>query len=230
MRRLQLSLHWAASVIGVWLFVGTASAVSAQTLFTRHVEPVFSRLGCNSGGCHSKVRGEAGFQLSLVGISPGRDHQSLVREFAGRRVNLATPEQSLILLKVTGVLPHGGGQRTDVGSSEYGLLKQWIGEGVALGEMGRTPEVGKGKPYGREHSATSQFVLAAGGGFARGNVVGATDARAAYVADKHYKVASLAKTIYHLPGINPDHELYTSDNRPLKFFTENVPVIKEALA
>lgn len=101
---------------------------------------------------------------------------------------------------------------------------------VALGEMGRTPEVSKGKPYGREHWANSQFVLAAGGGFAGGNVVGATDAKAAYVADKHYKVASLAKTIYHLLGINPDYELHTSDNRPLKLITEDVPLIKEALA
>lgn len=138
MRRFHLSLLWAAFVIGVWLVVGTVPVISAQTLFTRHVEPVFSRLGCNSGGCHGKVRGEAGFQLSLFGVSPERDYQSLVREFAGRRVNLATPERSLILLKATGVVPHGGGKRTEVESSEYTILSQWIADGAPLDDIAKS--------------------------------------------------------------------------------------------
>lgn len=110
---------------------------------------------------------------------------------------------------------------------ERGLLETTMV--MALGEMGRTPEVSKGKPYGREHWAHSQFVLVAGGGFAGGRIVGATDAHAAYVTDKPYKVASLGKTMYHLLGINPDYELYTTDNRPLKLITEDVPLIDEAL-
>ncbi|MBL8793880.1 MAG: DUF1501 domain-containing protein [Planctomycetia bacterium] len=101
---------------------------------------------------------------------------------------------------------------------------------VALGEMGRTPKVGQGKPYGREHWAAAQFVLVAGGGFQSGQVVGATDAHAAYVKDKDYKIASLGKTLYHLLGIDPDHELLTPDNRPLKLITEDVPLIKEVIA
>lgn len=101
---------------------------------------------------------------------------------------------------------------------------------IALGEMGRTPEVNKNGLAARDHWAPAQFVFAAGGGFQRGAVVGATDEKAAYVKDREYKVTSLGKTIYHLLGLNPDHELYTTDNRPLKLITEDVPLIREAIA
>ena len=99
---------------------------------------------------------------------------------------------------------------------------------IALGEMGRHPSASM-PIYGREHWTAAQFVFAAGGGFPRGAVVGATDARAAYVRDRDYKVASLGKTMYHLLGIDPETELHTTDNRPLKLITEDVPLIREVL-
>lgn len=111
---------------------------------------------------------------------------------------------------------------------ERGMLDSTIV--IATGEMGRTPKTAPGKPYGREHWAASQIVLVAGGGFKPGVVVGATDQDAAYVKDKEYKVASLGKTLYHLLGLDPDHELFTPDNRPLKLIVEDVPLIKEVLA
>jgi hypothetical protein len=111
---------------------------------------------------------------------------------------------------------------------ERGLLDTTLV--IATGEMGRTPKVATGKPYGREHWANSQIVLVAGGGFKPGVVLGATDQDAAFVKDKEYKVASLGKTLYHLLGLDPDHELLTPDNRPLKLITEEVPLIKEVLA
>jgi hypothetical protein len=95
--------------------------------------------------------------------------------------------------------------------------------------MGRTPKVNGNGPAARDHWAPAQFVFLAGGGVQRGTVVGATDAQAARVIDKEYKAGSLGKTIYHLLGIDPDHELYTTDNRPLRLITEDVPLIKEAL-
>ena len=100
---------------------------------------------------------------------------------------------------------------------------------LAFGEMGRTPKANLAK-YGREHWAPAQFVLVAGGGFKAGQVIGATDKDAAYVKDREYRVASLGKTIYHLLGLDPDHELHGADGRPLKLITEDVPLIKEALA
>jgi len=110
---------------------------------------------------------------------------------------------------------------------ERGLLDTTLV--LAFGEMGRTPKADL-KKYGREHWAPSQFVFVAGGGFKSGQVVGATDKDGAYVKDKEYKLASLAKTIYHLLGLDPSHELHGTDGRPLKLITEDVPLIKEALA
>src|SRR5262245_18456099 len=79
---------------------------AAAPRFTRHVVPLFSRLGCNAGACHGAVRGKNGFRLSLFGVAPLSDHASILREFGGRRLNLVEPEQSLLLLKATAAVPH----------------------------------------------------------------------------------------------------------------------------
>jgi hypothetical protein len=100
---------------------------------------------------------------------------------------------------------------------------------MALGEMGRTPRMNRNGPAARDHWGACQFAILAGGGVRAGQVVGATDAQAAYVRDAEYKVASLGKTMYHLLGIDPDTELHTTDNRPLKLITEDVPLIREVL-
>ncbi|MFM7128583.1 MAG: hypothetical protein ACKO0V_04405, partial [bacterium] len=70
-----------------------------QVRFTTDVVPILTRLGCNGGGCHGKATGQNGFRLSLLGFEPEFDHESLVSDARGRRVFLANPEQSLILLK-----------------------------------------------------------------------------------------------------------------------------------
>jgi hypothetical protein len=93
--------------------------------------------------------------------------------------------------------------------------------------MGRTPKINSGA--GRDHWGTCQSVLVAGGGFKGGTVVGATDDKAAYVVEKRYKVESFGRTIYHLLGIDPDQELYTTANRPMKIILEDAPLIEEAL-
>jgi hypothetical protein len=98
--------------------------------FTRHVEAVFSRLGCNGGTCHGAVKGQNGFKLSLFGADPAADHDRLLREFAGRRLNLIDPDASLLLLKATGRAAHQGGRRTTVGSPEYEILRRWIAAGA----------------------------------------------------------------------------------------------------
>ena len=88
--------------------------------FSRHVVPTLSRLGCNAGGsCHGTVKGQNGFRLSLFGGQPAEDFNRLTRELSGRRLDLLRPDDSLILLKATGRVPHGGGKRTEVGSTDY---------------------------------------------------------------------------------------------------------------
>ncbi|GIW81605.1 MAG: hypothetical protein KatS3mg105_3412 [Gemmatales bacterium] len=111
---------------------------------------------------------------------------------------------------------------------ERGLLDSTIV--LALGEMGRKPKCGTKKGAGRDHWDYAQFVLAAGGGFARGNIVGATDKLAEQVVDKFYKIESFGRTLYHLLGIDADQIVYTTNNRPVKLIAGEAPMIKEALA
>jgi len=115
------------------------------------------------------------------------------------------------------------------------VLKNVLGERarsivLALGEMGRHPKCGTQKNAGRDHWDYAQFVLAAGGGFKGGNIVGATDKRGERVVDRFYKVESFGRTLYHLLGIDLDTTVTTRSSRPVKLIAEEAPIIKEALA
>jgi hypothetical protein len=101
--------------------------------FANQVVPVFTKLGCNSGGCHGKLAGQNGFRLSLLGFEPTLDFETLVHEARGRRVFPAAPDHSLLLLKAAGRVPHGGGKRTEVDSDEYKVLRRWIASGLPYG-------------------------------------------------------------------------------------------------
>jgi len=112
---------------------------------------------------------------------------------------------------------------------ERGLLDSTIV--LALGEMGRKPKIDnvKAAGAGRDHWDYAQFVLAAGGGFKRGAIVGATDKLGERVVDKFYKVESFGRTLYHLLGIDADTIVHTPTKRPVKLILEDAPLIKEAL-
>jgi hypothetical protein len=101
--------------------------------FGNQIVPIFTKLGCNSGGCHGKSSGQNGFKLSLLGFYPEEDYEFLVKEGRGRRLFPAAPERSLLLLKATNTVAHGGGMRIDPDSYEYALLKSWIGQGMPFG-------------------------------------------------------------------------------------------------
>jgi hypothetical protein len=107
-------------------------------LFSRHVAAVFSRLGCNGGTCHGAVKGRNGFRLSLFGADPALDHERLLREFGGRRLDLADPERSLLLFKATAQVSHEGGKRMAAGSPEYEILRRWIAAGAPLDPVERS--------------------------------------------------------------------------------------------
>jgi hypothetical protein len=98
--------------------------------FQTEIVPMLSRLGCNAGGCHGKASGQNGFKLSLFGFDAQFDHDAITKEARGRRVFPAAPDRSLILLKASGQMPHGGGRRLDKGSHEYELLRRWIAAGA----------------------------------------------------------------------------------------------------
>src|SRR5262245_37695950 len=79
--------------------------------FERHVMSLLGRLGCSAGSCHGSFQGKGGFALSLFGSSPEKDYQALTRGGLGRRVNVADPDRSLLLLKPSAQVAHEGGRR-----------------------------------------------------------------------------------------------------------------------
>jgi hypothetical protein len=101
--------------------------------FRNQVVPIFTKLGCNSGGCHGKSGGQNGFKLSLLGFYAEDDYEFLRKESRGRRIFPAVPGESLLLKKAIGRSPHGGGKRMEQGSYEYNLIVQWIEQGMPYG-------------------------------------------------------------------------------------------------
>jgi hypothetical protein len=106
---------------------------AASVNFANQIVPIFTKAGCNGGGCHGKSSGQNGFRLSLLGFEPTEDFEHLVRESRGRRLFPAAPDRSLLLLKATASVPHGGGKRLDAGSEDYRLLVRWITQGMPYG-------------------------------------------------------------------------------------------------
>lgn len=98
--------------------------------FEKHLMGLFSKAGCNSGSCHGSFQGKNGFRLSLFGYDPERDIQSLVRESSGRRINVMNPDESLMLLKATGRVPHEGAVRLSKDSWQYQMFRAWIAGGA----------------------------------------------------------------------------------------------------
>ena len=98
--------------------------------FEQHVMGLFGRMGCNAGSCHGSFQGKGGLRLSLFGYNPEMDYTAMTREVMGRRLNVTSPEQSLLLLKATGQVEHGGGVRFQKGSWQYQIFLEWIQNGA----------------------------------------------------------------------------------------------------
>jgi hypothetical protein len=103
--------------------------------FTRDVVPILTKAGCNGGNCHGKTGGRGGFQLSLFGFDPKSDYDWIVRHSFGRRLSAIAPGQSLLLLKPSTILPHGGGHRLSKDDPEYKRLERWIATGAPWGTI-----------------------------------------------------------------------------------------------
>jgi hypothetical protein len=106
------------------------AAKSRPISFRLDVMPVFMKHGCNNGSCHGAARGKDGFHLSLFGFDPAGDYFKLTRQIVGRRVDLAVPEQSLLLEKTTGGVPHTGGKLFDTKHADYQTLLRWLKAGA----------------------------------------------------------------------------------------------------
>jgi hypothetical protein len=102
---------------------------AAEVSFERDVMAVLSRAGCNAGACHGNLNGKGGLKLSLRGEDPAADHAVLTRDMLGRRADPHRPDDSLLLLKATGKVPHEGGVRFSERTTEYAVLRTWVAAG-----------------------------------------------------------------------------------------------------
>lgn len=114
----------------VFLLAVIATIQAPAIDFQTDIIPVLTKAGCNTGACHGAAVGRGGFRLSLYGGDARFDFQSIVRELEGRRVNLAEPTQSLLVLKPTETIEHGGGQRLDSNHEGARRILEWIEQGA----------------------------------------------------------------------------------------------------
>jgi WD40 repeat protein len=126
-----LTVHAAEQTVQVPVSV-SGLPVDYEVDYVHDVMPVLSRIGCNAGTCHGSAQGKNGFKLSLRGYDPVFDVRALTDDLAGRRVNIASPDDSLMLLKTTGAVPHVGGQLIRPGEPYYEILRNWVANGARL--------------------------------------------------------------------------------------------------
>ncbi len=108
--------------------------------FKLDIMPIFMKANCNTGSCHGAARGKDGFRLSLFGFDPDGDHYRISRELPGRRMNLALPEESLLMTKSVGSVPHTGGKRFGTDTEYYATMLRWLQAG-GNNDVGEIPQV-----------------------------------------------------------------------------------------
>lgn len=131
--------------LGQWdalLLAGEDNAEPGIPSFIRDVEPLLTRLSCNQGSCHGKGSGQNGFRLSLRAYAPELDHLWITREFDGRRINRAKPDESLLLMKPLGMAGHEGGKLFSEGSRAHRVILKWLKAG-APGPLENEPALSK---------------------------------------------------------------------------------------
>ena len=77
-------------------------------------------------------KGQNGFKLSLRGYDAVSDVRAFTDDLAARRVNFASPDDSLMLLKPTAGVPHQGGQVMKYDEPYYNIVRDWIASGANL--------------------------------------------------------------------------------------------------
>jgi hypothetical protein len=94
---------------------------------------------------------------------------------------------------------------------------------VVWGEFGRAPRIDQ-KVVGRDHWPAANFVLFAGGGLRMGQVIGATDAKAATVKDRPFTPQNVMATLYHVLGIDLNQTVPDHQGRPMYLLEDREPI------
>jgi hypothetical protein len=118
----------------------------------------------------------------------------------------------------------------------YGLIEDLDQRGMlddtlvlVLSEHGRTPRITSTNGGGRDHWSQAYTCLFAGGGVARGRVVGRTDRHGGTVTERPVSPKDVLATVYHLLGIDPETTLTDRTGRPMPL-VPNTQVVAEMLA
>ncbi|MEQ8789820.1 MAG: DUF1549 and DUF1553 domain-containing protein [Pirellulaceae bacterium] len=135
----------------------SADGEGGQPDFTRHVVPLLGKVGCTNRACHGSFQGQGGFRLSLFGHDPSFDYTALTDEGEGPRVIPGMPDESIAVLKPTGVEDHDGGVRFEAGGWQDRLFRTWI-------ERGAKYDRKQAARLERLEVLPSEIVLAAAGG------------------------------------------------------------------
>ncbi|OUX51261.1 MAG: hypothetical protein CBE43_04555 [Rhodopirellula sp. TMED283] len=199
---------------------GNEAAIS----FPGRVVPIFTKLGCNGGGCHGKLAGQNGFKLSLLGFEPREDYEHLVRESRGRRLSPASPDQSLLLQKSVNTSPHGGGKRLDLDSHEYRILSRWISQGMPYGSDDEPQVVSiEVMPEHRRLSAESSQQLSVMATYSDGRVEDVTRA-AVYESNDSEMADCNEKGLVHLKDLVGDVAVMARYQGHVTVFRADIPV------
>ena len=137
------------------------AGVKQPVTFRREILAIFTTRGCNNATCHGGVKGQGGFKLSANALYPkddyewilkGGGYQVLTAEVKGERIpriDLANAEKSLLLLKPTMTVPHGGGKRFATDSEDYQTILGWIRNGAPYsnGDASAEAKLTRLEPY-----------------------------------------------------------------------------------
>lgn len=114
--------------------------------FARDIAGIFTRRGCNGTTCHGSVKGRGGFHLSTTAASPREDYEWITKGGGYQvltdapvgprlpRIDLNDPAKSLLLMKPSMAVAHGGGLRLPKDSADYQKILDWIRSGAPFGQ------------------------------------------------------------------------------------------------
>jgi hypothetical protein len=111
---------------------------------------------------------------------------------------------------------------------QRGLLDETLV--VCFSEHGRTPRLANVPGGGRDHWSRAYSAIFAGGGTARGRIVGATDRSAGDVKDRPVSPKDLLATMYHLLGVDPHARIADRGGRPVGLVPDTADPVLEMLA
>jgi hypothetical protein len=95
---------------------------------------------------------------------------------------------------------------------------------IMLSEFGRTPRINDGA--GRDHHAACFSCMIAGGGVRGGQVIGSSDEDGVRPKDRPVPVPDIHASLCHALGIDPNKEVMTPLQRPMKLVENGKPVLE----